>query len=86
MDLTGRKAELAGRGLFTVQLLKNLDRNGQCIILKLSETLGVVQEDVGIKNKDLCLGGRRFFLWQGSVGKLRNTIWQLQLVRYDVYL
>jgi hypothetical protein len=24
-----------------------------------------VQENISIKDKDLCLGGLRFFLWQG---------------------
>jgi len=36
------KAQLAGGGLFAVQFFKNFDGNGDGVILKLLETLGVV--------------------------------------------
>ena len=59
MYFPGRKAQLPGCGFFAIQFFQNFDRYGDRIVLKLVEALRIVQENIGIKDKDFGLGRMR---------------------------
>ena len=66
MYFTRSKTELTGSRFLTVELFEDFDRDGNGVILKLVQTLRVVEENVSIKDKYLGLVLSRFLFRQGS--------------------
>ena len=65
MYFTRRKAQLTGSRLLAIELFEDFDGYRECIFLELMQALWIVQENIGIKDKNLSLRRGRCFVRQG---------------------